>query len=97
VKDLPVEDPEGTRAMPLGHDAELSGKIAPGSLADVLASIEARKRTGTLTVADRQQRGSVHFSQGALVAAEWGALRGDAALQAMRDLAFGSFAFSPEG
>lgn len=94
VKDLPTEDPEVTGAVPLAVDSLFSGKLGAMNLAEVLDSIAARRRTGTLSVTDRQQRGLVRFADGRLLEAEWGRLRGDAAVKEMTKLGFGSFAFS---
>lgn len=97
VKDLPAEDPEGTSAILLAREPDFSGKLGAGLLPEALASIESRKRTGTLTVVDRQQRGAIRFAEGRVLSAEWGNLRGELAVQAMVKLSFGSFAFSSDG
>jgi hypothetical protein len=96
VKDLPVEDPDGTRAIPLAAEPTFSGKLGSMSLAEVLESIAARKRSGTLSVADRTQRGEIRFESGELKQAVWGPLRGQPAVDEMSRLTFGSFAFTAD-
>lgn len=94
VKELPADDPERTGAAPLGTEPIFSGKLGSIELSEVIESVAAHKRSGTLSVVDRQQRGHVRFVDGVVTDAEWGSLQGEAAIEAMRALDFGSFAFT---
>ncbi|MEZ0228254.1 MAG: FHA domain-containing protein [Planctomycetota bacterium] len=96
VKDLPAEDPESTRAVPLTFEPTFSGKLGGMGLVEVLESIASRKRTGLLFVTDRTQRGRIRFEAGETKEAEWGPLRGQAAIDEMSRLSFGTFAFAAD-
>jgi hypothetical protein len=96
VPELPAPDPGVTSAVPFGVEAAFSGRIGPVSLAEVLEGIEARQRTGTLSIVSRHHRGRIKFAAGKVIDAEWGFSRGEVAVKECLALVFGDYAFSTD-
>ncbi len=100
VPDLP--DAGATHTVPVPSAASDSkytvfeAKLPDTNVRDFLRDIEAKKRTGTLRVADGQRKGQIVFFEGRPIMAAWAGQGGDDAALAMLDLTVGAIAFSTQ-
>jgi hypothetical protein len=64
-------------------------------LPDMVQVLFHGRKTGRLTIRAPSGTGEIHFTEGAIVDAVWGDLRGDTAFYAMLKLTDGDFALDP--
>ncbi|MEZ4405329.1 MAG: DUF4388 domain-containing protein [Polyangiales bacterium] len=70
----------------------VSGSLSELALTDVVQVLAQGRKTGQLGIRNGSEKGEVHFIDGAVVNAMWGALRGEEAFYAMLGLEEGEFA-----
>jgi response regulator RpfG family c-di-GMP phosphodiesterase len=73
----------------------VSGSLAEMSLPDLVQILWHGRKTGALRLRRGDDAGEVHFSEGMVVNAMWGKLRGEEAFYAMLRISDGEFALDP--
>jgi hypothetical protein len=86
-----IEQPEISH--PRGRSG-LLGNFAVVSLFDIIQIIENNKLTGALVIVSPVARGELHFSEGLIVGARSGSVRGQDALLSFLDVTEGTFVFN---
>jgi CheY-like chemotaxis protein len=73
----------------------VSGSLREMGLPDIVQVLFHGRKTGRLNIRGPAGAGEIHFLEGNVADASWGALRGDAAFYAMIGLQDGEFALDP--
>jgi response regulator RpfG family c-di-GMP phosphodiesterase len=73
----------------------VSGSLAEMALPDLVQILWHGRKSGALRIRRALESGEIHFTEGKIVDAVWGKLRGEEAIYAMLTLAEGEFAMDP--
>lgn len=78
-----------------GVNRGVSGSLAEMGLPDMVQVLWHGRKTGSLKIRSKAERGEIHFVSGQIFNAMWGTLRGEEAFYAMLALTEGTFALDP--